>query len=103
MLSLAIFTLPFSSLAISSRAGAICRHGPHHSAQKSTTTGVVDFSTSVSKVSSETFSVAICFSSIAGRRERLAWSDREPRYGSRGRQGLDVWAEQALFGTIKRS
>ena len=31
--------------AISSNAGAIIRHGPHHSAQKSTTTGPVAFKT----------------------------------------------------------
>src|SRR6202035_5044867 len=38
-LSLTILTLPLSDLEISSSAGAIMRHGPHHSAQKSTTTG----------------------------------------------------------------
>jgi hypothetical protein len=39
MFSLAMVTLPPDSAAISSSAGAIWRHGPHHSAQKSTTTG----------------------------------------------------------------
>ena len=42
------------SAAISSRIGAIILQGPHHSAQKSTSTGVADFSTSCSKVASVT-------------------------------------------------
>jgi hypothetical protein len=37
-LSLATESLPACSVAISSRMGAIILHGPHHSAQKSTTT-----------------------------------------------------------------
>src|SRR5215216_3980166 len=41
MLTFAIFNLPSSSLASSSRVGAIALHGPHHGAQKSTRTGVV--------------------------------------------------------------
>src|SRR4051812_40230603 len=53
-LSLTILTLSPMVPAISSRAGAIMRHGPHHSAQKSTTTGLVDLSTSASKVASDT-------------------------------------------------
>src|SRR3990172_9425675 len=57
--SLAILTLPSSSVAISSRAGAIIRQGPHHSAQKSTTTGSAEPSTSLSNEASVTFSVAI--------------------------------------------
>src|SRR5260221_160313 len=40
MLTLATVSLPSYSLASSSSEGAIMRHGPHHSAQKSTTTGV---------------------------------------------------------------
>lgn len=55
MLSLTTLTLPFISEAISSSAGAIMRHGPHHSAQKSTTTGSADLSTSCSKVASVIF------------------------------------------------
>src|SRR5690606_35017432 len=39
MLSLAI-VMESCSAAISSRIGAIMRHGPHHSAQKSTRTGL---------------------------------------------------------------
>src|SRR5262245_4812161 len=53
-LSLTILTLPFIEPAISSSAGAIWRQGPHHSAQKSTTTGSPDFNTSASNVASET-------------------------------------------------
>src|SRR6185312_8679568 len=53
-LSFTILTLSPMTPAISSRAGAIMRQGPHHSAQKSTTTGLVDLSTSVSNVASET-------------------------------------------------
>src|SRR5271169_1473958 len=55
-LSLTILTLPLSELEISSSAGAIMRHGPHHSAQKSTTTGPLALRTSVSNVASVTFS-----------------------------------------------
>src|SRR5271170_7244624 len=55
-LSLTILTLPSSDLEISSSAGEIIRHGPHHSAQKSTTTGPLALSTSVSNVASVVFS-----------------------------------------------
>src|SRR5690349_7660747 len=58
-LSLAIFTLTSSSVAISSRAGAIIRQGPHHSAQKSTTTGSEEPSTSLSNDASVTVAGAI--------------------------------------------
>src|SRR6185312_4655517 len=59
MLSLAIFTLPPSSVAISSSDGAIILQGPHHSAQKSTTTGSDDWSTSAWKLFLSTFWVAM--------------------------------------------
>src|SRR5262245_3051370 len=55
-------------------AGSIARHGPHHSAQKSTRTGVGDFSTLVSKspsVNVFTCSDAICSSSPFYREARL--------------------------------
>src|SRR5216683_6589674 len=58
-LSLTILTLPLSDPEISSSAGAIMRQGPHHSAQKSTTTGPVALSTSASKSASETLPTAI--------------------------------------------
>src|SRR6478736_770165 len=49
-LSLATVRWSPYSLAISLRIGAICLHGPHHSAQKSTTTGVDDALTVSSNV-----------------------------------------------------
>src|SRR6516225_2268447 len=65
-LSLTTFTLGPSEPAISSSAGAMLRQGPHHSAQKSTTTGLVAFNTSDSNVLSETLPTAmgrylVCF------------------------------------------
>src|SRR6187549_2344219 len=57
MLTLATVTLPASSSEICSSAGAICLQGPHHSAQKSTSTGPSACSTSRSKVSSVTVTV----------------------------------------------
>src|SRR5580692_10859252 len=54
MLTLAMVSLPANSPAISSSAGPIILQGPHHSAQKSTSTGPSAFSTSVAKVSSVT-------------------------------------------------
>src|SRR3989440_8062311 len=47
--SLAIFTFSPCSFAISSSTGATIRQGPHQAAQKSTSTGVSDLMTSVSK------------------------------------------------------
>src|SRR5579864_4601723 len=41
-------TLPEYSLAISSIIGATALQGPHHGAQKSTKTGILDFTTSSS-------------------------------------------------------
>src|SRR3978361_1422309 len=57
-LSFTILTLSPMVPAISSSAGAIILHGPHHSAQKSTTTGLVDLSTWASKSASETLPTA---------------------------------------------
>src|ERR1039457_6492739 len=51
MSTLAILILSEYSSASSSSTGAIILHGPHHSAQKSTSTGAVDFNTSASKLS----------------------------------------------------
>ncbi len=64
MLTLAMVTLSPSSWAICSSAGAICLQGPHHSAQKSTSTGCSAFSTSCSNDSSVTFTMAMCTCSI---------------------------------------
>src|SRR4051794_38818972 len=58
-LSFTILTLLPIVPAISSSAGAIMRHGPHHSAQKSTTTGSALLSTCESKSASETFATPI--------------------------------------------
>src|SRR2546426_9215530 len=52
MFTLPTLTFPSYSLASSSRIGAIILQGPHHSAQKSTSTGVGEFSTSCSKLAS---------------------------------------------------
>src|SRR4249919_692309 len=62
-LSLTILTLSPSWHAISSNAGAIMRHGPHHSAQKSTTTGSADFNTSDSKLASDTLPTVMTITS----------------------------------------
>src|SRR3954469_7961555 len=56
MLTLTSLSSPARSWAILSRIGATAWHGPHHSAQKSTRTGVPDWSTSWSKVDSVTAS-----------------------------------------------
>src|SRR5919204_1716383 len=52
--SLAIVSFPLCSSATSSSTGEIILQGPHHSAQKSTSTGVLAWSTSVSNVASVT-------------------------------------------------
>src|SRR5690606_1413956 len=52
--SLATLSWPSYSLASSSTIGAIILHGPHHSAQKSTSTSSFASSTSDSNVSSVT-------------------------------------------------
>src|SRR5690242_1532110 len=49
MLTFTTLSLPSISFEISSSEGPIMRQGPHHSAQKSTRTGVSDFRTSCSK------------------------------------------------------
>src|ERR1700712_2236938 len=59
MSSLAMVTLSPCLAEISSRIGATMRHGPHHSAQKSTMTGLSDIRTSASKLASVTFLVAL--------------------------------------------
>src|SRR4029450_8747329 len=54
MLSFAMVSLSPCSAAISSRSGATILHGPHHSAQKSTSTGLSLPSTSAAKLVSVT-------------------------------------------------
>src|SRR5882757_4590776 len=67
---LTIFTLSPISLAISLRTGSTRRHGPHHSAQKSTSTGVCDISTSSTNVASVTSFMV----SLSGNRVRAEGS-----------------------------
>src|SRR5690606_389703 len=55
--SLAILTLPPCWPASCSRIGAITWHGPHHVAQKSTSTRPWDCSTSAAKVASVTWAI----------------------------------------------
>src|SRR6266699_2541385 len=50
--SLPTLTRPLYSSAMASTVGAIARHGAHQAAQKSTKTGVLDFTTSDSKFAS---------------------------------------------------
>src|SRR3954451_10673077 len=57
MFSLAMVSLSACSAAISSSTGATILHGPHHSAQKSTSTGLSLPSTSLAKLASVTVTV----------------------------------------------
>src|SRR5580704_3079036 len=91
-LSLTIFTLPFSELEISSSAGEIIRHGPHHSAQKSTTTGPLALSTSASNVASVTFSTMKNLVFLGNRRP---WADQR-RNGGLKRQDTLHWSVTGL-------
>src|ERR1035437_3513351 len=59
MFSLAMFSLPACSVAISSSTGAIILHGPHHSAQKSTSTGTSEDLTCSSKLASLSVVIAL--------------------------------------------
>src|ERR1051326_5804084 len=72
--TLPILSLPSYSSASSSRRGAIILHGPHHSAQKSTSTGVLALVTSVSKVASDNcdilaFAIRCALLDVAARRK----------------------------------
>src|SRR3954453_1143795 len=67
MFSFTIRSLSPCSLAISSSTGAIILHGPHHSAQKSTRTGLSLSRTSVLKLSSLTGTVLPMWSSFLAR------------------------------------
>src|SRR5271157_4490113 len=57
--SLPTFTLPAYSVATTSIVGAICRQGPHHAAQKSTSTGSSLRRTSWSKPASVKVNVSL--------------------------------------------
>src|SRR6476661_417860 len=69
MFSLAMVTFSPSSPAISSSAGAIIRHGPHHSAQKSTRTGLSEPRTSEAKLWSVTVLVVMAGESPGGQQK----------------------------------
>src|SRR5262245_59907646 len=99
-LSFTIFTLPFIVPASSSSAGAIILQGPHHSAQKSTTTGWVLVSTSASKSVSETFEtpMAHLVFSCCGRCAPLEETEAEAMHAPRKRQGtITAWCYYACF------
>src|SRR4051812_41071618 len=66
MFTLAMVILSAFSTAISSSTGATILHGPHHSAQKSTRTGLSLPRTSVSNVASVTVFVAAPMSAPSG-------------------------------------
>src|SRR3954465_8226525 len=90
--SLTTSTLPACSAAMSSRIGVSMRHGPHHSAQKSTMTGLSAFRTSVSKLESVT-SLAVlmmCSLSEGGRSDGGGGSSRNGRVAQPGQIVLDV-------------
>src|SRR5471030_2504559 len=57
--NLTILILPTYFWAISSKSGAIDLHGPHHCAQKSTSTGVFESVTSFSNVLSLTEEIVL--------------------------------------------
>src|SRR4029079_1381887 len=76
MLSLATVTLSPRSLAMSSSAGAIIRHGPHHSAQKSTRTGPSAPNTSLAKLWSVTVLVAMASETPSAKTLTAIWALR---------------------------
>src|SRR3712207_637219 len=86
MLSLAIVSLSPCSAAISSRTGATILHGPHHSAQKSTSTGLSLPSTSSAKDASVTVTVlpAMVVLLVARGRPERRGSDRVDLSGTTG-------------------
>src|SRR5438034_1044618 len=57
ILTLPILARPSNSSASSSSTGAIILHGPHHSAQKSTSTGAADWRTCSAKFSCVRFRI----------------------------------------------
>src|SRR4029079_4299166 len=83
MLRLATVTLSPRSLAISSSAGAIIRHGQHHSAQKSNSTRPSAHNTSVAKLWSVT--VLVVMGRISRQRLTAIW----PLAGSLSRHEFD--------------
>src|SRR6185437_12610330 len=75
--------LPWYWPASSSRIGAMALHGPHHSAQKSSSTGVSDCSTSCSKASSLTW-VIRSLNGVSERRVEGRFGDHAASIGYTG-------------------
>src|SRR6185369_13393508 len=94
MSSFTILTLSPISRAISSRTGATRRHGPHHSAQKSTSTGVGDMRTSSVNVASVTAFVVPILLSFRSSSRRLG-----PARSGLGGQTCDVALRVERGGT----
>eukprot|EP00218_Dolichomastix_sp_CCMP3274_P003605 CAMPEP_0170162414 /NCGR_PEP_ID=MMETSP0033_2-20121228/77081_1 /TAXON_ID=195969 /ORGANISM="Dolichomastix tenuilepis, Strain CCMP3274" /LENGTH=254 /DNA_ID=CAMNT_0010400039 /DNA_START=387 /DNA_END=1151 /DNA_ORIENTATION=+ len=69
VLSFTALSLPAYSVDSSSMSGAIMRHGPHHGAQKSTSTGMGLFKTSASNVASVTADAVLVAVSPSARAE----------------------------------
>src|SRR5712691_10525392 len=82
-LTFTTLSLPCSSPATSSTMGEITRQGTHHSAQKSTSTGSADFSTSASK--DESLALATAMRTSAGVENRGWGSDGTQNLGMAGR------------------
>src|SRR4051794_20478465 len=88
MFTLAMVILSAFSTAISSSTGATILHGPHHSAQKSTRTGLSLPRTSVSNVASVTVFVAAPMSAPSGSMLRVTVKPR--RWVSHSRGSLEL-------------
>src|SRR5215471_14132799 len=94
MLILATLSLPAYDVATSSRIGAIILHGPHHSAQKSTSTGSLDFSTCSSNCSSLTWAILVFtrgYSNGSGAGGPAGKSKYGAKSGGRGALRLHLW------------
>src|SRR3954469_9426556 len=111
MFSLTICSFSLCSPAISSSTGATILHGPHHSAQKSTSTGLSLCSTSLANVASVT--VLVLAPTGAPRRRVRSCSSRTGSYddlchrptGRRAGQVRGVLLErgQPALGVERRS
>src|SRR6478735_5954894 len=89
-LSLRIVILSGCSDWISSSTGETIRHGPHHSAQKSTSTGPSAWSTSCSNVA-DVVALAVMFSpsvEVCLLLERIGTADCSACHAGSGRVGL---------------
>src|SRR4029078_5381149 len=78
MLSFATLMRSLYSLAISSRIGAIILQGPHHSAQKSRSTGFSDLSTSWENVASVVCTMCGLLTrlNLRAKKQSLCWIGR---------------------------